>query len=126
MADGLLQHTVYNRGYAQLACFAIAFGYHYPKNGLRQVAVIENAASGAGVPVSAVTVFENTETMFGESEAVFVAYGLAVDNLPIVYANTIITKPNSSYQLITYAVGRELTDEQKVLHVDFIDSMQLK
>ena len=114
-----------DRNYAMVVVEDLGIEDGLTKDFMRK-AVIENAASGAGVPVSAVTVFENTDTMFGESEAVFVAYGLAVDNLPIVYANTIVTKPNSSYQLITYAVGRELTDEQKVLHVDFIDSMQLK
>tara|TARA_R110000765_G_C18779156_1_gene591112 strand:+ start:240 stop:851 length:612 start_codon:yes stop_codon:yes gene_type:complete len=89
-------------------------------------AVVSNAADGANVPAEEIIVFgiEPYERFKYPTETV--VYGASLDGLNLTYANTIITKPHQTLQLITYAVGTDYTQQHKLLHSDFVDSIELE
>ena len=89
-------------------------------------AVVSNAALAANVAEEEIIVVGiETEERFPFATETIV-YGTSLEGLGVTYANTIVTQPHKTFQLITYAVGSDYTQEHKVLHRDFLDGIELE
>ena len=87
-------------------------------------AIYENQIAG-GVKKEDIIVIDTTEgEEFGQN-ATFVAMATSLDGLKLVYAYTIMISETTSVQLITYALGQELTDEMVENHEEFLDLMRI-
>jgi len=91
-----------------------------------QKIVVQNAAAGAGVPVSAVTVSDIKETSFGEGNALNTIYSVKMEGIDLTYSNTIVVGDSTSHQLITYGIGTTMTDKHLRIHEDFLENIRLK
>lgn len=88
-------------------------------------AVVENAATGGDVASESVVVIgiESYEGFAYPSETV--VYSTQINGLDAIFANTIVTKLNQTFQLITFAVGSQYTQQHRHLNDDFVKSFEL-
>ncbi len=89
-------------------------------------AVIYNVAVGAGITESEVVTMDIDDgTLFGR-DARTIIYGAAVDGLDVIYVNSILFSKNRTIQMVSYSVGRELTDQQIETHQSFVSTIDIK
>lgn len=88
-------------------------------------AVIDNQVS-AGVNKNDIITIDTTEGLVYEQNASFLAIATQLDGLKLVYAYTIIVSDKATYQLITYSIGTELSDEAMGNHKEFLDLVKIK
>lgn len=87
-------------------------------------AIYENQIAG-GVKKEDIIIIDTTEgEEFGQN-ATFVAMATSLDGLKLVYAYTIMISESTSVQLITYALGQELTDDMVNNHDEFLDLVKI-
>ncbi len=87
-------------------------------------AIYDNQIAG-GVKKEDIIIIDTTEgEEFGQN-ATFVAMATSLDGLKLVYAYTIMISETTSVQLITYALGQELTDEIVDNHEEFLDLVRI-
>jgi len=72
------------------------------------------------IPVMSVTAAE-VHGMAGRT----IIYGARLNNLPLVYANTVIVSDDVTLQIATYAIGTEYTSLHAQLHADFLSGVRL-
>lgn len=87
--------------------------------------VIQNAADVAGIPATLVTIYESGENDAAEGHVSPLIYGIKLDGMPVVYANTIVNQPHNTYQLITFSVDDSYSDRHRSLHKDFVNNTQI-
>ena len=87
--------------------------------------VIENLASASGVRAEDIVVFSVEEGMFNDLPSATITYGGALDNLNIIFQNTIVIDENLTMQAATYTIGAEVTDSFERLHDEFLDAIVL-
>ncbi|MEL7232206.1 MAG: hypothetical protein AAGJ85_06820, partial [Pseudomonadota bacterium] len=88
--------------------------------------VIENAATGSGVPVSDILIISSVDTVFDEKQASRIIYSTNVDGLDLVYTNTIVSEDHRTAQLITMAIAASHDEKQTELHQKFLNLLRLK
>ncbi len=87
--------------------------------------VIENAATGTGQSKEDVTVISVEDTVVDGIPSETVVYQFAVDNLDVVFANSLVITDNLTMQAITYAIASEYSDLHQRLHADVIAATKL-
>lgn len=86
---------------------------------------IENFASVSGVRAEDIVVFSVEEGMFNDSPSATITYRGALENLNIIYQNTIVIDENLTMQAATFTIGTEVTDSFERLHDRFLDAIVL-
>lgn len=89
------------------------------KEAMRNV-VIQNAATGSGVSPEEVLVLDSSEIDVKGLPAANTAYSVKMGNLDLTYINTIVVMNDWSVQLISYTIGKELTETHKKLHRTYL------
>ncbi len=87
--------------------------------------VIENAATGTGQSKEDVTVISVEDTVVDGIPSETVVYQFAVDNLDVVFANSLVITEGLTMQAITYAIAGEYSDLHKRLHADVIAATKM-
>ncbi|MEP2947832.1 MAG: hypothetical protein ABJN11_09520 [Lentilitoribacter sp.] len=87
-------------------------------------AIYENQIAG-GVKKEDIIIIDTDEGEEFGQDATFVAMATSLDGLKLVYAYTIMISETTSVQLITYALGQELTDEVVNNHDEFLDLVRI-
>lgn len=87
-------------------------------------AIYENQIAG-GVKKEDIIIIDTDEGEEFGQDATFVAMATSLDGLKLVYAYTIMISETTSVQLITYALGQELTDEVINNHEEFLDLVRI-
>lgn len=88
-------------------------------------AVIENAASAAGVASEQVTILDVNDSITDDYSETKIDYAVNVDGLDIAYQNTIRIADEKTFQIITYALDTEITEKSKSRHIQFLDAMKI-
>ncbi|WP_322888962.1 MULTISPECIES: hypothetical protein [unclassified Yoonia] len=88
--------------------------------------VIENAAAAAAVRPSDVVVIDVFESRVSEIPVETIVYHVAINGLPVVFANAIYTSKNRTMQLITFSIGSQFTDMHRSLHDDFLAAIEIE
>lgn len=87
--------------------------------------VIENAAVAINGTTDDVTVLETYRTQVSGQTSETIVYALKFDGLDVVYANGIVTAPNRTLQLMTFAIATEYTDKHRDLHEEFLSAIRI-
>lgn len=87
--------------------------------------VVENFAMAAGITVEDVVIFDVEEGVFSALPVATITYGGSIDNLHVIFRNTVIVDSNISVQVATYLIGPEVTDNFERLHSDFVSATVL-
>lgn len=87
-------------------------------------AIFENQIAG-GVKKEDIIIIDTTEGEEFGQDSTFVAMATSLDGLKLVYAYTIMISDTTTVQLITYALGQELTDEIIDNHNEFLDLVRI-
>ncbi len=87
-------------------------------------AIFENQIAG-GVKKEDIIIIDTTEGEEFGQDSTFVAMATSLDGLKLVYAYTIMIADTTTVQLITYALGQELTDEIMDNHNEFLDLVRI-
>lgn len=86
---------------------------------------IENFASGSGVRAEDIVVFSVEDGMFNDLPSATITYGGALENINVIFRNTIVIDENLTMQAATYTIGAEVTDSFERLHDGFLDAIVL-
>jgi hypothetical protein len=86
---------------------------------------IENLASASGVRAEDIVVFSVEEGMFNDLPSATITYGGALENINVIFRNTIVIDENLTMQAATYTIGAEVTDSFERLHDGFLDAIVL-
>ena len=92
---------------------------------MRNVA-IQHAADASGVPVEQVPVFGSSAVVIDTKPARTVIYGANVFGLDFVYRNSILSFPDYTAQLITYAIEAEPSEASAAIHREFLDEVRVE
>lgn len=87
-------------------------------------AIFENQIAGGVKKEDIIIIDTNEGEEFGQ-DATFVAMATSLEGLKLVYAYTIMISETTTVQLITYALGQELTDEIIDNHNEFLDLVRI-
>ena len=87
-------------------------------------AIFENQIAGGVKKEDIIIIDTNEGEEFGQ-DATFVAMATSLEGLKLVYAYTIMISETTTVQLITYALGQELTDEIVDNHNEFLDLVRI-
>ena len=89
-------------------------------------AVIGNAAKVANVQDKDIATVGPTPVTVDGMPGETLIYSLKIQNLPVVFTNTIVVDKHRAVQIVTYGIGPELTDEMKKNHENFLSATHLK
>lgn len=90
-----------------------------------QASVLRAVADAARATPEQIPVMSVTATEVDGVPARTIIYGARLNNLPLVYANTLIVSDDVTLQIATYAIGTEYTSLHAQLHADFLSSVRL-
>jgi len=89
-------------------------------------AILENAASAAGISAAEVLVHDiRTDRIDGHLAATIV-YAATVNNLPVIFINSFVSEERHTTQAVTYSINEMPTDTHFELHSKFLSSIKLK
>ncbi|WP_101066555.1 hypothetical protein [Roseovarius salinarum] len=83
-------------------------------------AVIENSAASIDGTAEAVETIETKPAEIDGRAAETIVYGLAFDDMEVVYANTVLLLPQRTVQVVTYGIASGYTDAHRALHAEFV------
>lgn len=89
-------------------------------------AIINRAAIIAGLREQDVIVLDVRDVTLGDLPGEMVVYQLGLDGVDAVFLHTIIISPKRTFQLMTFAVGKQKTPEMDRLHVDFLSRVKIQ
>jgi len=87
--------------------------------------VIENAALVIGRDAKEITIIDTYRTRVSGRSVETVVYAFNIDGLDVTYANGILTSPNRTMQLMTYAITDTFTDQHRDIHADFLSNIRI-
>ncbi len=86
--------------------------------------VVDNFAGAAGISKEDVLVLAVEDGSVSGKSSSMVVYGGKVDGLPLIYSNTIVSEPSRTSQFVTYSIERELSEEHRRLHNEFLSAVR--
>jgi hypothetical protein len=89
-------------------------------------AIIENAATGAGVEAKDIIILSADESLFDNKESNRMVYATNIDGLDIIYTNTISIEEYRTLQMITMDISSEYSEEKSNFHDKFLELVKIK
>ncbi|WP_222869575.1 hypothetical protein ROLI_020570 [Roseobacter fucihabitans] len=119
------QYRFDDRNYAQMILEAVGTQDGMSTEFMRK-AMINNAASVAGLREQDVAILDVRDVTLGDLPGEMVVYQLGLEGVDVVFLNTIVVLPQRTFQLMTFAVGKQKTPEMERLHVDFLSRVKIE
>lgn len=91
---------------------------------LRQT-IIENAAFGAGIDPANVLILDLLPAEVDGQTGETAIYALEMSGLPVVFANTMVIRPDLTIQVVQYTIGKEYKDAQRRLVQQILDEVKI-
>lgn len=88
--------------------------------------VIQNAASAAKVQPKDIVTFGLDSAEIDGVAGTTIAYEMKMDDLPIVFINTMIMEKHRTTQVVTFHIGGNVTDSMRSVHKAFLAATHLK
>ena len=89
-------------------------------------AVLQNFSAAADLPVEDIVVHGSEDQDFDGARANLLIYSGEWQNLSVLYLNTIIMRPKTTLQVITYSVTATFSDSHRKTHSDFLSMVKFK
>ena len=90
-----------------------------------QETVLAFPAELMGIPVEQVPILDRREDVVDGAAYPTLVYFAEINGLPIVYSNTIASLPRRTVQVLTYAVGKNLTAAMTNIHSEFLAEVRI-
>lgn len=88
--------------------------------------ILQNAALATNQTAADIPILDTfTATVAGEDFDTIV-YSLRVDGLPVVYSNTIVTRPRMTLQAISFGIGQSFTAQHADIHREFLSEVRIE
>lgn len=88
--------------------------------------VVENAASAGEQDAKDIRVLGPTSSEVDGLPGETITYFVKMDQMPIVFTNTIVLEKHRTVQVVTYGLGAALTEDMKANHARFLAETRLK
>ena len=88
--------------------------------------VLSNAATFGGVKSEEVATLGDDAVTVDGVPGETIIYRVSMNKLQFVFYNTIVITPADTAQIVTFAVGSDVTDDGRHLHQQFLDQTHLK
>ena len=92
---------------------------------LLQEGVVTNFADGLGLDIADVPVIRSEDKSFADYDAKYIALKGDYKGLNMVMVNTFFAIDTHNFQLVTWTVGKLLTEKIEKLHQQFIKTIQV-
>jgi hypothetical protein len=87
-------------------------------------ALVANAAIAAGLTEADITMFSKTPVTVFEQDGLQMVYGLRVQGLNVVYANTVFLRAKETTQFLTYTIAAEPDAAFLAGHTEYVSLMR--
>lgn len=91
-----------------------------------RAAVIKGFATRIGLSTEDIIVHDTEDGNIGGGKSTLLIYSGQWKGLPVIYFNTIVSKPKRTFQIATYTVGATLSDHARKTHSDFLSLVNFK
>lgn len=121
----LAQYLIDDQHYAMFVEEAIGTDLGNTHEFMR-MAVVGNFALGAGIPEEDVIVLDVYDTKLGDLSGETVVYAGDISNLPFVFINSVFITKSDSVQVVTYAVGKDVSEIHASYHHQFLELTKIE